>query len=206
MLARQTQREGARAAEEIGDPPRAGERRRRAVGERPLARCGRLQEAAGRRRRQHVAEQDLRRPAFDDRLAMDGKPRQIEPLGGGGELAPRQVVGRARAAQIEIEPAERRRRLDVERLADAAHRRGERVGGGNRAGEAGREQRAGVDGDDVVGARAHEADLLAAVDEARVEGRAAAALAMGVDQRARLRRRRPRAATPRTTPSRFHVA
>ena len=137
VLARQPQREGAGAAEEVGDPFGALQRRRRAVGERLFARCGRLQEAAGRRRRQHVAEQDLGRPAFDDRLAVDGQARQIEPLGGDGELAPRQVVGRAGAAQIEIEPAERRRRLDVERLADAAHRRGERVGGGNRAGEAG---------------------------------------------------------------------
>ena len=102
----------------------------------------------------------------------------------GDELAPRQRrraalsrAGRNRARRASPSPG-CRAACSMPRTAAASALRG-----GDRAGEAGREQRAGVDGDDVVGARAHEADLLAAVDEARVEGRAAPALAMGVDQR-----------------------
>ena len=55
--------------------------------------------------------------------------------------------------------------------------------GWNRAGHAGAEQRAIVDGDDVVRARAHEADLVGlAMGKAGVKGRAAPSRAMRVDQ------------------------
>ena len=55
--------------------------------------------------------------------------------------------------------------------------------GWNRAGHAGAEQRAIVDGDDVVRARAHEADLVGlAMGKAGVKGRAAPPRAMRVDQ------------------------
>ena len=65
VIARQAQREGAGAAEEIGDAPRAAQRRRRALGQR-CSPARRLQKAAGRRDRQHVAESDCGGAALDD--------------------------------------------------------------------------------------------------------------------------------------------
>ncbi len=187
MALRQAQGEGAGAAKEVGDAPRAFQRALRAVRQRALARQRRLQEAARRRRDPRLPEGDLRRAALDDDLAVVGYARQIEPLRGLDELAPRGRIERPGAAKIEIEPAERRRRLDVERLAQAAQSAGERPRRGNRAVHRRAEQRAGVDGDDVVGARAHEADALAAVlGDARVKRRAPPALAMRVDERADL--------------------
>ncbi len=129
----------------------------------------------------------MRRAPLDDDLAMVRHARQIEPVRGFDQLAPRRRVERPGAAQVEIEPAERRRRLNVERLVRAAQIRRERPRRGNRARHRRAEQRAGVDGDDVVSARAHEADALAAVfGDARVKGRAPPALAVRVDQGADL--------------------
>ena len=74
---------------------------------------------------------DLGRPSLDDRLAVDRQARQIELFGGDGELAPRQ--------RRPASPEPRRSKSSPPSvavawmssgLADAAHRAGERVGGG----------------------------------------------------------------------------
>ena len=114
---------------------------------------------------------------------MIGDAREIERVGRSSELLRLGARERARAAQVDVEPVERGGDADVERLHQSAQVAAQRARGLNRAGHAGAEQRAIVDGDDLVRARAHEADFVGlAMGKAGVESRAPAARAMGVDQ------------------------
>ena len=122
--------------------------------------------------------------SLDHDGAVVRDPGEVERLGASGELARLGEPERARAAQVDVEAVERRRHADVERLAESAQVAGEGAGRRNRAGHRGREQRAGVDRDNVVRARPHEADLVRrAMRKAGVKGRPAPARAMRVDQR-----------------------
>ena len=99
VRAREAEREGAGAAEEVGDPLRAFQR---LIGDRRQPRLsvfGRLKKAAGRQRDQRVAEGDARRPALDDDRAVVGDAGEVERLGGADELARfrRIPAGRRRA-------------------------------------------------------------------------------------------------------------
>ena len=92
-------------------------------------------------------------------------------------------IERARAAHVDIEAGVGRGRLDVERLAGGFEHFGDRPGRPKRAAKPGRQDRAAVDGDDVVRARRCEADLQNIMGAApRMQHRAPAACAMGVDQ------------------------
>ena len=170
-----------------------------------FARLGRLQKAAGRQRDERLAEGDARRPALDHDLAVIGDPREIERVRRAGELSRLRAVERPRAAQIDVEPVQGRGHADVERLHQAsADRRRARAPPRSRR-PCGREQRAGVDRDDVVRARAHEADLVGrAMGKAGVKGRAPPPRAMRVDQRRRPRPRRRARCSASTTSPRFH--
>ena len=121
--------------------------------------------------------------ALHDDLAMTRQPRQLVLRGDARQRGGRRGGQRSRSAQVDIEPVVGCGHLDVERLAHRLDRLGDRPGGGERAVERRREDRAAVDGDDLVRARRGEADLEhVALAAARMQHRAAAAFAMGVDQ------------------------
>ena len=114
---------------------------------------------------------------------MIGDAREIERFSCLGELLRLGAPERPRTAQVDIEPVERCGDADVEGLHQPAQIAAERMGGWDRAGHAGAEQRAIVDGDDVVRARPHEAHLIGlAVGKAGVKGRAPPPRAMRIDQ------------------------
>ena len=140
------------------------------------------------------------RRSIDER-AVIGEAREVEPLGGAHELAGLGQFERPRAAQVDVEPIERRGHADVERLAEAPQIAGQRARGLDRARHRRREQRAGVDRDDVVRARAHEADFVRArhAESARERSRAAARrhARRSAGRRPRSRRRRASAPRPR---------
>ena len=118
---------------------------------------------------------------------MIGKAREIEALRYGEQFARLPGPERARAAQVDVEAGERRRDLNVERLSNTLQRLGERPRHDGSWLKLGREQRAGVDLDDVVRPRAHEADLHVAVGQrARMKRRAPPPGAMRIDERADL--------------------
>ena len=115
---------------------------------------------------------------------MIGEACEIERVRCPGQLAGLGEFERSRSAEIDVEPLQGRGNADVERLHEAPQIAGERARGLDRAGHRGREQRAGVDRDDVVGTRAHEADLVGRpMGKAGVKGRPAPPCAMRVDQR-----------------------
>ena len=68
-------------------------------------------------------------------------------------------IERAAAPDVDVEAGQRRRDVDVERLADAAQADRQHARRLERARHAGGENRAGLDLDDVMRARAHEADF-----------------------------------------------
>ena len=87
------------------------------------------------------------------------------------------------AAHIDIEAVQGRGDLDVERLADPDQGFGERPGRVERAVETGIEDRAAIDRHDVVRIGSSEPDLEHVVRaEPRMQGHAAAASAMRIDQ------------------------
>ena len=89
---------------------------------------------------------------------------------------------RTGAAQIHVHAGVGRRDLDIEWLVGDLDRFGDSPGGFDGAIEAGRQDRAGVDGHDMMRARGGKADLQKVVDAApRVQHHAATARAMGVD-------------------------
>ncbi len=165
-------------------------------GERPLgefreqifAGFGRLEEAARRQLDDRFPERDARRPALDHDFAVVGDPRQVERVRRPCELLRFRALEWSRAAQVDVEPVERRRHPDVERRHQSPEIAAKRPRRGNRAGHAGAEQWAVVDRNDVVRAGAHEADLIGlTVVKTGVKGRPAPARAMGVDEFADLR-------------------
>ena len=114
---------------------------------------------------------------------MIGDAREIERVGGPRQLLRLGASDRPRAAQIDIESIKGSGDGDIERLHQSAQVATQRARCRDRAGHAGVEQRAIVDGDDVVRPRAHEADLVGlAMRKAGMKGRAAPARAMRVDQ------------------------
>ena len=189
MGAGEAQREGAGAAEQVRDLFCVHKRLAGELGQPLFSRFGRLQEAAGRQRNKRLAERDARRPSLDHGLAVIGDAREIEPVRRARELLRLGARERPRAAKVDVEPGERCGDADVERFHHSPQIAAQRSRSRNRAGHAGAEQRAGVDCDDVVRARAHEADLVRlAMRKAGVEGCAAPAAPMRIDQLANLRR------------------
>ena len=99
----------------------------------------------------------------------------------------------AGAAHVDIKTFEARGNDDVEWLAELVEELRHGARGGQGLSQTGCEDRAGVQRHDFVASGAHEADgggdaAQRITVEPRVEGHAPAAFAMGVDQRARLRR------------------
>ena len=114
------QRERARAAEQVRDPFRVRERPLGKLREPRFSRLGRLQESARRQPHQRLAERDARRPALDHDLAVIGDAREIERIRCLRQLLGFRASQRPRAAQIDVEPVERRGDADVERLHQPA--------------------------------------------------------------------------------------
>ena len=163
-------------------------RRRHEPAQRILAGLRRLQEAARRaaRRGPCPSAPDGGRRSTMTSPWMESRARS-SCVGEQSEAAPRRGRGRAVAAHIDVEAALRRRDLDVQRLRRTGQRLARwraprRARGRGRASAAGRRRR-----DDVMRARGHEAGLdhrlAVARHAAGVEGDAAAACAMGRDQR-----------------------
>ena len=117
---REPEREGAGAAEEIRQCPHPGEGLLGDGGKHRLACFCRLQKAAGGKGDENLAEGDPRRAALDDDRAGIGEPREIERVCGARELAGLGQFERPRAAQVDVEPLQRGRHADVERLAEAS--------------------------------------------------------------------------------------
>ena len=118
-----------------------------------------LQERAGRQRHLGGAHRDDRRRAHQHQLAVPRQPRQPVLLGDARQPRDQRRRQRAGAAHVDVEAAIGGRDLDVERLADRDQRLGERPGRLDRAVQAGIEDRAAVDRNDVVRTGRREADL-----------------------------------------------
>ena len=134
------------------------------------------------------AEDHFGLTALDQRDAMIGNTREITPLGGSHQLAHFAVGQLAGTPHIDVESAQRRRDLDVERLGEATQIGGDVARDIGGVVELRGEQRAGLDVDDVMRSRAHEADFLAGVgEEMRVKRRATTARAMGSTRRCEMK-------------------
>lgn len=113
---------------------------------------------------------------------MVGKPGEIESLGQLGQGEPELVAQRTMTAQVDIEPGLRGGDLDVERLVRAAHPIRQHLRNGGRPVEARHQHRAGLDLDQLVATRRHEAHDHRLALAASMEGDAASPGAMGIDQ------------------------
>ena len=184
------QRERARAAEQVRDFFCVRERPLGELREPRLSRLGRLQEAAGRQPRQRLAEGDARRPALDHDLAVIGDAREIERIRrprmsfcvSARPSGPEPRRSTSSPSSVAVTPISsgfinpRKSPLSARAAAIAPAMPG-------------LNKRASVDDDDVVRARAHEADLVAlAMGKAGVKGRAPPPRAMRIDQVPDLRR------------------
>ncbi len=145
---------------------------------------GGLQERTRRQGHLCRAHHDGRRRPHQHQLAMARQPRQPMLFGEARQCGDQRRRQRAGAAHVDVEADIGGRDLDVERLADHDQRLGQRPGRIERAAQAGIEDRAAVDRNDVVRTCRTEADLEHLVGaHPGVQRDAAAADAMGIDQR-----------------------
>ncbi len=147
---------------------------------------GRLQKRARRQRHLGTPDFQQRLRGLRHQFAMPGDAREFVFLGDAGQRGGAPGSQRAGAAHIHVHTGIGRRHLDVERLVRGLQNLGDRPGCGNRTVETGRENRAAVDGDDVVRARRRETDFQNILGAApRMQRGAPAALPMRVDDVAR---------------------
>ncbi len=155
--------------------------------QRFLAGDGGLQERTRRQRDLRGADRNRRRQAHQHQFAMPRQPRQAMFFGETRQFCDHRRRQRSGAAHVDVEPAVGGRDLDIERLADHDQRLGQRPRRIERATEPGIEDRAAIDRNDVVRACRGETDLEHLMRaHPRVQGDAAAADAMGIDQRIHL--------------------
>ena len=118
-----------------------------------------------------------------DEFAVPRQARQMMPRGDARQRRRQSRGQRARAAHIDVKAGIGRRHLDIERLLRRRQGFGDRPGGFQRAVEALGQDRAAVDGNDVMRAHRRKADREHVMRAApRVENRAPAAVAVSVDE------------------------
>ena len=201
------ERESADAAEEIGDPPRARERRRCAARQAFLARDRRLQKAAGRkdrarsRRRRRSARDARRRSRRDWRPARDRASRRarasLRRSTASSDPDPRRSKSR---------PGQARGRLNVERLARvrAIRRRARAPPSSAPAISGANSGHSSMSTISWARARMKPTSSRPCEWNARVKRRAPPSRAVRIDQRADFGLDSGRARAPRRAMSRFH--
>ena len=130
-----------------------------------------------------AADPDRGQHALRDDFAVARQPRKISTVRDPGERRHGCRRQRTRSAHVDIEAGIGRGHLDVERLVRCRERLGDRPGGFDRSVERWREDGAAVDRHHMMGFLRGEPDLDHVTRaHSRVKYRAAASLAMGVDQ------------------------
>ena len=151
--------------------------------ERRLAGGGGLQEGAGRHGDHRPAHGDEGRALERHDGAVIGEAREIMAERETHEALRLVAVQRAVSLEIDVEAGISRRHQNVERLAGRGEGSRERARDARAPAQRRGQHGTFVDLDDRVGARLHEAaDGGAGGFRARMEGRAAAAFAMGIDK------------------------
>ena len=144
----------------------------------------RLQERSGRQRDLGCADRDDRRRSHQHQFAVACQPRQPVLFGNARQYPDHGGRYRAGAAHVDIEAAIGRGDLDVERLSHRDQRLGDGPGRLDRAVQMRIQDRTAVDRYDVVRIGRGKSDLENVMrSHPRVQRDAAAAEAMGIDQR-----------------------
>ncbi len=118
MTLPEPQRESARAAEQVGDPLRAREGLAASVGHHFLAGCRRLQKTAGGQNDARVPEATCGARRSTSVAPWFESARKVNCSAAAASLRSLRRLQRPGAAEVDIEPRQRRGRLDVERLAE----------------------------------------------------------------------------------------
>src|SRR5215211_6479773 len=179
----ETQREGAAAGEEVGDPLRPLARLDDDSRERLLPGPGRLQEAARRRRELSLADAQERGVALDEHVAVQGETGEVVPAGDVDQSLTLAMPKLAMAAEIDVETGLGRGELDVERLSRRRQWLGERERRLRRLLQRRLGDRAEGDLDELVAAHPHVADARRPALEARMQRDPPPPGAMRVDER-----------------------
>src|SRR5262249_48004824 len=153
------QRECANAGKKIGDAPGFADMPSDQSRQRCLALCGRLQKCTCRQRYLRLADLQMGLRSLGHKLAMTGKTNEVMHLSDMRECCEASDIQCAGAAHVDVEAGIGRGHLDVERLAGRLKRLGNGPGCLDGAAEAGRQDRARVDGDDMMCAWCGETDL-----------------------------------------------